>query len=77
VSRRTRRRGDTFIQLNNGKEVVPVAEKLKKIECEPKCGFMIRSHDEKEIVEIATEHAKKAHKMNITEKEVKGMMKDA
>lgn len=54
-----------------------MAEKLKKIECEPKCGFMIRSHDEKEIVEIATQHAKKAHKMNITEKEVKGMMKDA
>jgi predicted small metal-binding protein len=58
-------------------EVVTVEEKLKKIECDPKCGFLVQSHDEKEIVEIALQHAKKAHKMNITEKDVKGMMKDA
>jgi predicted small metal-binding protein len=57
--------------------VVTVAERLKKIECEPKCGFLVRSHDEKEVVEIATRHAKKAHKMNITEKEIKGMVEDA
>jgi hypothetical protein len=31
---------------------------LKKIECEPKCGFMVRSHDEKELVELAIKHAK-------------------
>lgn len=54
-----------------------MAEKLKKIECDPKCGFLVRSHDEKEIVEIATQHAIKSHKMAITEKDVKGMMKDA
>ena len=53
-----------------------MAEKLKKIECDPKCGFMVRSHNEKEVVEIAMHHAKKAHKMNITEKELKGMVKD-
>jgi len=60
-----------------GKEAIPVAEKLKKIECEPKCGFLVRGHDEKEVVEIALQHAKKAHKMNITEKDVRGMLKDA
>jgi len=54
-----------------------MAEKLKIIECDPKCGFLVRSHDEKEIVEIVTQHAKKAHNMNITEKEAKDMMKDA
>jgi predicted small metal-binding protein len=54
-----------------------MAEKLKKIECDPKCGFMVQSHDEKEIVMIAMDHAKKSHNMNITEKDVKGMMKDA
>jgi predicted small metal-binding protein len=54
-----------------------MAEKLKKIECDPKCGFLIQSHDEKEIVLIAAEHAKKSHKMDITEKELRGMMKDA
>jgi len=54
-----------------------MAKALKKIECDPKCGFMIQSHDEKEVIEIAMQHAKKSHKMKITEKEVKGMMKDA
>jgi predicted small metal-binding protein len=52
-------------------------KKLKKVECDPKCGFMIRSHDEKEVIEIAIQHAKKLHDMTITEKDVKGMMKDA
>jgi predicted small metal-binding protein len=30
---------------------------------------MIRSHDEKEVIKIAIEHAKKSHNMTITEKE--------
>lgn len=54
-----------------------MAEKLKKLECDPKCGFSIQSHDEKEIVDIAIKHAKIAHKMDVTEKEARGMMKDA
>jgi predicted small metal-binding protein len=54
-----------------------MAEKLKKVECDPKCGFLVQSHDEKEIVEIAMQHAKKSHNMQITEKDVKEMMKDA
>jgi predicted small metal-binding protein len=60
-----------------GKEVSTMAETLKKVECDPKCGFMVRSHDEKEIIEIVIEHAKKSHKMTITEKDIKAMMKDA
>lgn len=59
------------------KEVRNVAEKLKKVECDPKCGFVIQSHDEKEIVDVTMQHSKKAHNMNITEKDVRGMMKDA
>jgi predicted small metal-binding protein len=54
-----------------------MAEKLKKVECDPKCGFLVQSHDEKEIVEIAVQHAQKSHNMQITEKDVKEMMKDA
>jgi predicted small metal-binding protein len=54
-----------------------MAEKLKKVECDPKCGFAIRSHDEKEVVNIALAHAKKFHKMAITEKEVRAMLEDA
>ena len=53
-----------------------MAEKLKKVECDPKCGFSIQSHDEKEVIDIVTKHAKKAHSMDITEKDVRGMMKD-
>ncbi|MBI5102108.1 MAG: DUF1059 domain-containing protein [Nitrospirae bacterium] len=54
-----------------------MSEKLKKVECDPKCGFMVRSHDEKEIVDITTAHAKKSHNMTVTEADVKKMMKDA
>ena len=52
-----------------------MAEKLKKVECDPKCGFIVRSHDEKEIIDIAISHAKMFHKMDISAKDVKGMMK--
>jgi predicted small metal-binding protein len=54
-----------------------MANVLKQIECDPKCGFLVRSHDEKELIAIATEHAKKAHNMTVSEKDVKGMMKPA
>ncbi len=54
-----------------------MAEILKKVECDPKCGFAVQSHDEKEIVAITTQHAKKMHNMAITEKDVRAMMKDA
>jgi predicted small metal-binding protein len=54
-----------------------MAKDLKKVECDPTCGFMVRSHDEKELVEIVTKHAKKAHNMTITEKDAKGMIKPA
>jgi predicted small metal-binding protein len=54
-----------------------MAAALKQVECDPKCGFLIRSHDEKEVIEIAKEHAKKSHNMTITDKEIKAMMKNA
>jgi predicted small metal-binding protein len=50
---------------------------LKKIECDSTCGFMVRSHDEKELVEIATQHVKKAHNMNVPEKDMKAKIKKA
>jgi len=54
-----------------------MAETLKKVECDSKCGFMVRSYDEKEIIEIVMQHAKKSYNMTITEKDIKAMMKDA
>jgi predicted small metal-binding protein len=54
-----------------------MATELKKIECDPKCGFKVISHDEKELVEIAIQHGKKQHNMTLTEKDAKGMMRPA
>ncbi len=50
-------------------------EGLKSISCDPACGFMVRSHDGKEVMELAKTHVKKAHKMNTTDAELKKMMK--
>ena len=55
-----------------------MAKTLKKVECDPKCGFMVQSHDEKEVIDIAMQHAKKYHTdMKMTEKDIRNMMKDA
>jgi predicted small metal-binding protein len=54
-----------------------MAAELKKIECDPVCGFKVQSHDEKELIGIGIEHAKKFHNMTVTEKEAKAMVKPA
>lgn len=52
-------------------------QSLKKIECDPKCGFSVQSHDDKEVIEIAKKHAKEKHNMDATYAQLKGMMKSA
>lgn len=54
-----------------------MAEMLKKIECDASCGFMVRSHDEHELIKVAAEHVKKFHDMNMPEKDIKAMIKQA
>jgi predicted small metal-binding protein len=54
-----------------------MAEQMKKIECPAPCNFSVKSHDEKEIVEMTMQHAKKVYNMTITEQEVKKMIKPA
>ncbi len=55
-----------------------MAKNLKKLECDPSCGFMARSHDENELIKIGLEHAKGFHKeLKITEKDLKSMIKAA
>ncbi|MEK7250030.1 MAG: DUF1059 domain-containing protein [Bacteroidota bacterium] len=51
------------------------AAPLKSVSCDPSCGFMVRSHDEKELTSIVKVHAKKAHKMDMTDKQIHDMMK--
>ena len=47
----------------------------KSVTCDPQCGFMVRSHDEKELTEIVKMHAKKQHNMEMTDKDVQAKMK--
>ena len=48
---------------------------MKSLTCDDACGFMIRSRDEKEIMSAAKSHMKKHHKKDVSDKDVKGMMK--
>lgn len=50
-------------------------KELKSISCDPDCGFLIRSHDEMEVVEIAKKHAKEKHNMDVSDEDLKGKMK--
>lgn len=54
-----------------------MAENYKKIECDPMCGFMVRSHDEKELIEVAKQHMEKVHKMKASDKDIKEKIKPA
>ena len=50
--------------------------KLSQIECDPACGFMVRSHDEREALDLSMRHAKRAHpEMKVSEVDLKKMMK--
>ncbi|MDA8172990.1 MAG: DUF1059 domain-containing protein [Nitrospiraceae bacterium] len=46
-------------------------QQLKQIDCGPECGFLIRSHDEKEIIELTKKHVKQHHGMDMTDQEIK------
>ena len=50
---------------------------LMMAECDPKCGFMIRSHDKEEVKVILKEHAKKAHNMDVSDQEAEEKIKPA
>jgi len=51
--------------------------KLYQIQCDPICGFVVKSHDDKEAIKISMAHAKEKHNMtNVKESDVKKMMKE-
>ncbi len=50
-------------------------KKLKQIECEPSCGFMVRSHDEDEVIKMARDHVKSMHDMAISKEDAKKKIK--
>jgi predicted small metal-binding protein len=53
------------------------AGEMKKLECPAPCSFSVKSHDEKEIVEMAMQHAQKKHNMKVSEGDIKKMIKPA
>jgi predicted small metal-binding protein len=54
-----------------------MAEQMKKLECKTPCEFMVKSHDEREIIAIAKEHARKYHKMEMTDEQARQMIQPA
>jgi len=49
---------------------------LKEITCDPICGFMVRSHDEDEVVNLAFMHVTKSHPdLKATRQDLKKDMK--
>jgi len=53
-----------------------LAKGLKSVTCDPACGFSVKSHDESELVSIVQMHAKKHHDKDLSEADVKKMMKE-
>jgi predicted small metal-binding protein len=47
---------------------------IKKITCDPECGFAVQSHDEPEVLRMASEHVEKVHGKKVPEKELRDMM---
>jgi predicted small metal-binding protein len=56
------------------KEVETMKGELKQISCDPECGFLIRSHDEKEILGTAKTHVKNVHHMKVTDADLRERM---
>jgi predicted small metal-binding protein len=47
---------------------------LKQIQCDDKCGFLVRSHDEREVLKIARQHIKEQHNMTPDEADLKARL---
>jgi predicted small metal-binding protein len=57
-------------------EGVSMKNGLKTISCDPVCGFMVRSHNEQEVIDMAMEHMANTHpKQAITGEDLKKMIK--
>ena len=50
-------------------------EKLMRITCDPKCGFMVQSHNKDELYKIVKGHMKNIHNKDATDADVKKMVK--
>ena len=50
---------------------------MKSFSCDDKCGFMVKSHDGKEVMSSAKSHVMKHHaEMKMSDKQIKEMIKE-
>lgn len=52
-------------------------QELKQVKCDDQCGFMVRSHDEKELMDIVRTHARNAHKMTMSDNDLRAKIEPA
>lgn len=53
-----------------------MAGELKRLTCDPACGFEVQSHNEQEILDFAMTHVRKIHpQMKMTIEDARKMMK--
>ncbi len=50
---------------------------VKEVTCDPSCGFVVKSRDEKEIVSVVKQHAKTHHHMKLSDKDVRAKITEA
>ncbi|MHB8586053.1 MAG: DUF1059 domain-containing protein [Thermoplasmatota archaeon] len=46
-----------------------------QVSCAPECGFVVQSHDERELIGLVRLHAYEAHGKEVTVADVQGMEK--
>ncbi len=51
------------------------AQPLYKVECDPECGFLVRNHNEVELVSLVITHCVNTHNKSPSDKEVRGWVK--
>jgi predicted small metal-binding protein len=49
-------------------------DQIKRISCDPECGFAVQSHIEDEVVDVAAKHVKEKHGKSVSDKELRGMI---
>jgi predicted small metal-binding protein len=52
-------------------------QQLFEIDCDPECGFVVRSHDRDEVKKFAKEHVKMVHSKDTSDKELEEMVQMA
>lgn len=52
-----------------------MADPLLRVDCAPECGFVVQSHDRRELATLVEDHALKFHQKTVTDADVFKMAK--